>query len=116
MGQRVAAVFKATMGEVFLFGFGEVVAKEIPPPGVVGPDGLALARKKEEDYKIQLDDGEVVWNVEAHLINEEDFLTVLKNRKVLRVSVGKLRAMVKENPAAVTEWEAHLKLQRAKLN
>lgn len=92
------------------------MGEEVPPPGVVGPDGLSLNRLGKKDHKILLDDGEVVWGVEAHAVLEENFLVMIRDRQVQKVSASRLRKFVRESPEAVERWRKVQLWQRVRFN
>lgn len=116
MSIRLAAILNATPETVFFFGYGTYAGEEVPPPDVVGPEGLSLSRLGKKDHKILLDDGEIVWGVEAHMVLEENFLTMIRDRKVQKISVSRLRKFVKESPEAVEKWKKAQLWQQVRFN
>lgn len=85
---RVGAICDADGEEVRLFGYGQYVGEEVPPPEVK-MFGIPMTMKNP---KIVLDDGKVVWGCECWWGDEAKVKHSIGTRRVKMVDIEKTRA------------------------
>jgi hypothetical protein len=79
-GDRVGAISHSKEGIVYFFGYGTYEGDEVPPPGIRFM-GVELSGLKQENPKIQLDSGKVVWGCECWWGPEEKVRKALEGAK-----------------------------------
>jgi len=92
---RVGAMSSSDTNEVRLFGYGEYVGDEVPPPEIIFM-GLSLNVMGHKNPKIVLDSGKVVWGCECWWGSEDEFKASIGNRVVKIVDIDEERAKYKE--------------------
>jgi hypothetical protein len=92
---RVGAMSNSDNDEVVLFGYGEYVGDEVPPPEIIFM-GLSLNEMNHKNPKIVLDNGKVVWGCECWWGSEEKVKASIGGRVVRIVDIDEERAKYKE--------------------
>jgi len=66
IGEKVAVILSADVDVVYLVGFGVYEGEDIPPMDIMGPNNIAMARFKQPQAKLKLEDGTTVWGCEVY--------------------------------------------------
>lgn len=101
-GDKVGAVWKSNNEEVFLFGFGVMQGKEIPPPGI-SRGGVDFNKAGIEVEKILLGSGKVVWGCECYYAKEKGVRFSIGDRKVVEVDIDVERFIAKKDGVDVKQ-------------
>ena len=96
MKQRVGVIHrfihdkKGYIDKVEFFGYGEIIAEEVPPPGVMFM-GIDMHKAGDEIAKIQLDNGDTVWGCECIFNTEETIQREIKDKEIIEVRINDVR-------------------------
>jgi hypothetical protein len=92
VGDRVGAISHTGDGVVYLFGYGIYLGDHVPENGDVRLWGVSLNEIGNDNPKIQLDDGNIVWGCECWWGPEEDVRKSIGDRRVEMVDIVAARA------------------------
>jgi hypothetical protein len=94
IGDRVGAIMSADKDEVRIFGYGQYMGEEVPPPEIT-MFGLSLAAMGHTNPKILLDSGKVVWGCECWWGPEDQVKASVHDRKVMEFDIEQERVKAK---------------------
>lgn len=90
-GDKIFAATHADGDHVYFLGFGIYKGTEIPGEDVVGMMGSLLRMREQENPKLVLDSGEVIYGCECYWGPADQFRSFSNMRKVVQVTVAEFR-------------------------
>ncbi len=103
MLKRIGAISHKKNETVYFFGYGVYVGEEVPPPGVKFL-GIELHDLQEENPKLLLDNGDVVWGCECWWGEEGHVQRGMEGKTVEMISIIEAREKY-SNPTPPQEKE-----------